>query len=311
MSRLAIIAGGLIWWASIGLALAGEGAPHCTKPLPAVVATVDGEQITRAAVRLRLKSSGLEACRRALDEAIDAVLVRQRAEDYRLRVTPSAVRETVEKFRSEFSEADLAKFLAERDASEADLERMIEDGVFVKTIEERQIRSWVFADDLQEEYFARHRTELVKDRAKVRHILVQTRQEAERIRRDLAIRDRTLADLAGDYSLDANTREQGGDLGWIERGPMTPAFDDMVFSSELGIVSAPVQTPLGWHLIKVEDRKLAADQTIEDHRARVIRLLQEEEWRSQRESWWSELRSPARVWIAPELVPAAEVVHAE
>jgi hypothetical protein len=134
---------------------------------------------------------------------------------------------------------------------------------------------------------------------------------AEGILRDLASRDRTLADLAADHSLDEKTRNQGGDLGWIERGVMPPSFDQAVYLSGFGAVSAPVQTPLGWHLIQVVDRKLAADQTLEDHRPRVIRLLQEEEWALQRESWWDDLWHQSKIWITPELASDAEMVHAE
>ena len=316
MSRLGMLwASGLIWAGAAGAAFGAEAPPPCGKPLPAVVATVEGDQIPRSAVLVRLKTPGLDSCRQALDEAIRAALVRWEAEAYQLEVTPGEVRGAVDEFRKGFSSDDaMARFLVERAAGEADLERMVEDRVLLKAIDERQIRSWVFAESLQEEYFAQHRAELAKDRVKVRHLVVGTRQEAERIRGEMRTRDRTFADFAGYHSLDAKTKEQGGDLGWIERGVMPKAFDDAAFAAEPGVVGSPVQTPAGWHLIKAEDRKLAADQTLDDHRDRVIRLLQEEEWGLQREEWWSELRGQAHIWIAPELAlptDSAEVVHAE
>lgn len=306
-----LIVVGMIWSASIVPTWGTEISPLCG-PLPAVVATVDGDPIAKSAVLLRLNTTNAGSCRQALDEAVRSALVRRHAETYRLELDASAVRRAVDEFRKDFpSDEKFSEFLAERNASEADLDWLIEDRQWLRMVEERQIRSWVFADDLQEEYFAQHRSELAKDRAKVRHILVKTREEAERIRREMATRDRTLADLAGTYSLDEKTRDQGGDLGWIERGAMPPSFDKAVYSLGFGTVSAPVQTPLGWHLIRVEDRKPAADQTLEDHRPRVIRLLQEEEWSLQRESWWDDLRHQVKVWIAPELAGDAEMVHAE
>lgn len=312
MKRTLILFSIVAVWATLSVAALAAETPPCGRPLPAVVGTVNGEQIARAAVLLRLKTPGLESCRLAIDEALRALLVRQHAEAYRLRVSASEVSAAMQDFRDSFAaEDELSRFLAERDASKADLERMIEDRIFLKAIDERQVRSWVFSDELQEEYFAQHRSELAKDRAKVRHVLVATREDAERIRRELMTRDRTLADLAGAYSLDEQTKDQGGDLGWIERGVMPPAFDQAVYSLGFGVVSAPVQTPLGWHLIQVEDRKLAADQTLEDHRTRVIRLLQEEEWALQRDSWWNDVRHDAKIWITPELASDAEMVHAE
>jgi len=298
-----LLATGLIWAGATGATLGAEAPPLCGKPLPAVVATVEAEQIPRSAVLVRLKTPDLNSCRQALDEAIRAALVRREAEAYRLRVTSAEVRIAADEFRKGFaSDEALERFLAEREAGEADLERMIEDRVVLKAIDERQINAWVFADSLQEDYFSRHRAELAKNRVKVAHILVPTRQEAERIVGEMKTKDRTFADFAGYYSVDAKTREQGGDLGWIERGTMPKPFDDAAFAAEVGVVAPPVQSSLGWHLIKVEDRKRGADQTLDDHRARVIRLLQEEEWGLQRDEWWSELRGQAHVWVTPELV---------
>ncbi len=307
-----LCATGLIWAGAAGAAFGAEAPPPCGKPLPAVVATVEEDQIPRSALLVRLKTQGLDACRQALDEAIRAALVRREAEAYRLGVTPAEVRIAVDEFRKGFaSDEALTRFLAEREAGEADVERMIEDRVLLKAIDERQINSWVFADSLQEDYFSQHRADLAKDRVKAAHILVPTRQEAERIVGEMKTKDRTFADFAGYYSVDAKTRDRGGDLGWIERGTMPKPFDDAAFAAEVGVVGPPVQSSLGWHLIKVEDRKRGADQTLDDHRARVIRLLREEEWGLQRDEWWSELRGQAHIRIAPELAPAAGVVHAE
>lgn len=314
MNRSVVLAIGLIWLGAAGAAFGAEAPPPCGKPLPAVVATVDGDQIPRSAVWLRLTHAGLDACRQALDEAVRAALVRRQAEAYRLQMPPAGVRAAIEKFRARFASDDaLASFLTEREATEADLERMVEDRVLLQAIDERQIMSWVFSEALQEEYFEQHRADLVKDRVKVRHIQVGTRQEAERILAEMRTKDRTFADFAGYHSLDAATKDHGGDLGWIERGAMPKEFDDAAFAAEPGGISRPIQTERGWHLIRVEDRKPATDQTIDDHRARVIRLLQEDEWGSAREAWWTELREQAHIVIAPELASGAshELVHAE
>ena len=53
-------------------------------------------------------------------------------------------------------------------------------------------------------------------------------------------------------SMDQTTAQTGGDLGWNRRGLMVRAFDDMMFSLGPGQVSPVVETPFGYHVIKVE-----------------------------------------------------------
>jgi parvulin-like peptidyl-prolyl isomerase len=60
--------------------------------------------------------------------------------------------------------------------------------------------------------------------------------------------------LARSVSEDEGSAENGGDLGVFGRGRMVPAFEQVAFDLEQGQVSNPVMTPLGWHLIKAEER---------------------------------------------------------
>jgi parvulin-like peptidyl-prolyl isomerase len=68
------------------------------------------------------------------------------------------------------------------------------------------------------------------------------------------------AEMALDYSEDNASAKNGGDLGWFGKGMMVAAFEETAFSLEPGEISDPVQTPFGWHLIKVEDKRGKADK---------------------------------------------------
>ncbi len=295
-------------------ALAEDAEQWCGVPLPRVIAKVGDQEITRAELILRLSKPGSQVqrhdpaqCRALLESAIQAVLFRPEAGKYQVEVKDEEVQAEFEKVRTAFpSEEAFGRFLKERGANVDVLRRVIEDGLLLKKIEERQIQSWHFSEELQQEYFNEHRSELAKDRVKVSHLLVKTKEEAERILLERNIKNRSFSDLAVKYSLDEKTSEQGGDLGWIERGKMSPEFDTAAFSLAIGSISKPVKSPLGWHLILVEDKKPASEQTLVDHRPKVIRLLQEEEWAFQRESWWNELKGRASIWITPELNPASQ-----
>ncbi len=64
-------------------------------------------------------------------------------------------------------------------------------------------------------------------------------------------RPQDFEELARKFGQDG-TAQQGGDLGWNRRGVMVPEFDRMMFMLNPGIVSPPVETRFGWHLIRVD-----------------------------------------------------------
>ena len=60
------------------------------------------------------------------------------------------------------------------------------------------------------------------------------------------------ADVAKKFSADTASREQGGDLGWFRRGQMVKEFEDVAFRLRPGEISPPVESPFGYHIIRVE-----------------------------------------------------------
>ncbi len=88
----------------------------------------------------------------------------------------------------------------------------------------------------------------------VRKILLATEDEAkaalERIRGG-----EDFAAVAKEVSTDTATKDNGGDLGWLPRGEMLPAWDDAAFALQAGQVSDVVSLTDGFHILKVEERE--------------------------------------------------------
>lgn len=88
---------------------------------------------------------------------------------------------------------------------------------------------------------------------KASHILVDTKAEADLIKSKLD-KGECFETFAKKYSK-CPSGENGGDLGYFERGQMVKEFEDTAFRLPIGKISDPVKTQFGWHIIKVYDKK--------------------------------------------------------
>lgn len=78
--------------------------------------------------------------------------------------------------------------------------------------------------------------------------------------------DADFAAIAKENTDDLGTREQGGDLGWVERGLTDPAFEDALFAMEQPGVSDPVRSDEGYHVIQLREITPATQKPFEDVR---------------------------------------------
>ena len=149
----------------------------------------------------------------------------------------------------------------ERVVQEIYLNRMIEKQVTEETIRKRY-DEFVKANPAKEEISARH-------------ILVQTEAQAKEVIADLG-KGADFAELAKTRSIDPAGKQQGGDLGFFSREEMVPEVSEAAFKmKDVETSKAPVRSQFGFHVIRVEGRRTAA-QPLDEVRDKIVSDMSQE-----------------------------------
>lgn len=109
---------------------------------------------------------------------------------------------------------------------------------------------------------------------KIKHILVSSKTKAQNIYNDL---DNIYFENAAQiYSLDKSSGKNGGDLGYLRTGTMVSEFEDIIPNLKVGEVSEPFKTDFGWHLIKLDRKKIIPAPPLSELRQDIINELKAE-----------------------------------
>ncbi len=145
-----------------------------------------------------------------------------------------------------------------------------------RIIQQAYLTSYV-EDNLNEESMRVHYKELMetaepREEVHARHILVSDEAQARDIIAELA-NGGDFVEIAREKSVGPEAAN-GGDLGFFSADQMVPEFAEAAFALEPGATSeAPVRSSYGWHVIKVEDRRVVGPPTFEEAQNEVATSL--------------------------------------
>lgn len=112
------------------------------------------------------------------------------------------------------------------------------------------------------------------ERRKARHVLITAtdglddagaQKKAQEIA-DKAKAGADFAQLAKDNSKDPGSAQQGGDLGWAQRGMFVGPFEDTLFAMQSGEIRGPIKTQFGYHVIRLDEIEAGKLRTFDDVR---------------------------------------------
>jgi len=110
-----------------------------------------------------------------------------------------------------------------------------------------------------------------EEQRKAQHILLEDETTANKVY-DLITQGADFAKLAGEYSQDPGSKDNGGDLGFFTKGVMMPEFENQVFSMAVDELSAPIKTEFGHHIIKLTAIKAGTEKDFNSVKTEVTEL---------------------------------------
>jgi len=167
---------------------------------------------------------------------------------------------------------------------------LIADRFLQKIIRERAVVS----EEESRAYYDAHEHEYTKE-FRVSHILVDTPEDAVKVQD--VLKKRSFAWVARRQSRDKHTGI-GGDLGFLSKGNMIPAFEDVVFTMEEGEVSDVIPSEFGYHLIKLTSIRNARNKLgFDDVKEEIANILMRKKRKEAYDNLVASLRSKAVIEI--------------
>jgi len=248
---------------------------------------------------------------KAIEQAIGARLLFDEAERLNIPISDDEVDKRLAEMKKQVG--GTAKFdamLKRQGQSEAAMREQIRLGRRVdKLIEQVVAKVPEPTEDAMRAHFAEHQDEYARaERAQAQHILVSPEGKDDVARKAArekieAIRQRiqaggVFANEAAAHSACPSGQQAGGSLGWFSRGMMVPAFDQAVFSMQVGELSSIVETPFGFHIIQKTGHEEAAPADYDEARESIRDFLRHASRGAALSAYVAELKAKASIVMA-------------
>ena len=247
-----------------------------------------------------------------LDTLIDRELLFQRARERKIEIRPRWIERALMDLKAKIGSASAFNaYLKRVDMNEEQLKARIKKGLIIRRLMRRDILRRIKVSEAEmQAFFRRHPDFFIhKDQVRIRQIFVafpeegDTSERGSALLRIQAIQDRLregadFAALALEYS-DDPSKVRGGDLGYLERTQLIPSFAEAAFALNPGEISDIVETRLGYHLIKMEDRIPGSHMAYRYARTKIERTLRRNKEQAATAAYLSRLRSQAEILRAP------------
>ena len=289
--------------------------------LPDVLARVNGQPVTKFDFERLIKNIEAgrgpvpaerrdEIFRTALDQLITYHVMKQEAASRGLTVSDADLDTQMQQMQKQFpNAAEFDKALATRNTSVDQLKADARVDMMIDKMMQTELATISGATEAEAKNFYDNNPEKFKQGETVRasHILIlanektdEATKKAARTKIDALLKrakaGEDFASLAREHSQDGSA-QQGGDLGFFERGRMVPAFDQAAFKLKPGEISDVVTTEYGYHIIKAVERKDASAVAYDQVKDQIVEYLTNQKKQAQVEAFIEAAKKKARIEV--------------
>lgn len=308
---------------SVSLILLALSSPSRGEIVERIIAMVNGEIITQSEFETRqvaaLQAAGVSGARIAnylrdnnaqiLQEAVDDILLSQKAEALGMKIRPDYLDEVIAGIKKENnipSDDVFREQLAAEGLTIDDLKRNIERSIMRRQAVVREVESKITVpeDVIRAEYTRRSSSYSRPEGVHIQEILLSRETPKAEVTR-LVQRARGGEDfqaLAKAHSTSA-TRSSGGDLGRVAVDELNTELRKRLQDLEPGGVADPLETPKGWRIVRLVSRHPAETTPYDQVRAELVRSLTEERMKERYAAFVEGLRKEAIIEYKVREVP--------
>lgn len=248
--------------------------------------------------------------REVLDRLVDDQLLAQQATELKLTVSNDEIDRAIEQIKRDYglNDTQLKDELRKQGLSMPTYRQNTKREILKYRVLNIAVGSKINVGDSEvQSYFDRH-MKSANIQVRASHIFIAIPEDAdnatvlerEKLAKALLARAQGGEDfgkLAREYSEDAGTRVEGGDLGFIGRDILPKPMEELVFSMRLGDIRGPVRADRGFHVIKLVDKRAKDAKPFAEVQDDIRIRLRQREMERQTKIYLSDLRKKVLVDI--------------
>jgi parvulin-like peptidyl-prolyl isomerase len=246
-----------------------------------------------------------EARRGVVEELIEDKLILSEAKRLNIEVDDKEVEGRINDVAKRFkTKNEFEKALQQQGLTSRELKARYREQIMSRRLVDQKIGSRITISPVEVgNYYASHANEYIQpEEIKLSNILIRPRKDLEpakalELAKEISNRIQeggSFALLAKEYSEGPNASE-GGSMGYVKKGDLLPEIEAVVFTLNEGEVSSILQTGLGYHIFRVEEKKERRVKELSEVRHEVEEAIFREKIRGRLKDWIENLKKNAYI----------------